>query len=210
MPESFINLTEGSGKKAHTFQRVIGANTVEDEVWPLAELSPAAYLLTTPSAGVSMGTADTHLLAYQCPSNFFTYVRWIRVYQLAAATAAGTTVLELVRIRTITGAGGGSNIDAAKLDATDQQSGFFQGVAGGTTQKGLEYVVMDRVSAQFTQTIAAQSGGMLPQMIAEFRPTPRGPLMRLHPAESGLVVRNVAARAGATVLIEMSYSLANW
>ena len=31
MSEAFINVTEGSGKKAHTNQRTIGANDVQDE-----------------------------------------------------------------------------------------------------------------------------------------------------------------------------------
>ena len=60
MAESFINQTEGSGKKSHTWDRTIGANTIQDEFVLPGEFPYTSYTIF--ANGVSIATANDHCL----------------------------------------------------------------------------------------------------------------------------------------------------
>lgn len=208
MPESFINLTEGSGKKAHTFQRVIGVNTVEDTVAILGEQYLASYNVPTAAAGTSAATAASHLLQIMAGGSLNVYVRAIRIYQLAVATVAAIDAIEIVRLTT---AGtGGTAITPAPRDASDAASG----ATGMTlpTVKGTEGTFVDRATGQWTQTIATQSGGRQAVLVAEFVwDDLRSKSLRI-PAgtTNGIAVKNPTARAAATVIIAAYITEANF
>src|SRR5262245_48425855 len=100
MAESKIALTEGSGKNARTYQRVVGANTVEESYMLLGEHGTATYIASTASAGTSTATANSHLFQLMAGASLHVYVRNIKVYQLAVATTAAIDALEVVRLTT--------------------------------------------------------------------------------------------------------------
>lgn len=130
MAETFVNVTEGSGKKLHANDRTIGANTVLDEYMLPGEYPLATY--TVYAAGVSSATAAAHVLQVMAGASLNLRIRRIRAVELTAT--AGTVRLEIVRLTT---AGtGGTAVTARPLDTADAAAG----AAGMTlpTVKGTE------------------------------------------------------------------------
>lgn len=118
MPESFVQVTEGAGKKLHTFQRTVGVNTVEDEVVVPGEPHLAAYSIVT-SVG-TIGSGD-HLLQIMAGASLPVRIRRITVAQAGASAAGGVLVLSLTRLTT---AGtGGAAITPRPYDSTDPAAG---------------------------------------------------------------------------------------
>lgn len=198
MPESFIQVNEGTGKKLHSIQRTIGANTVDEEQLGIGLPFLASYVVPGPAAGISTATAASHLLQIMAGANLNVYVTLIRLYQLAAATVAAIDAIELVRLTT---AGtGGTAITPAPRDTTDAAAG----AAGMTlpTLKGTEGTFVDRLTAQFTQTIATQAGGKEATLLAEFDLARifGKPLRIAAGITNGIAVKNPTARAGATII----------
>jgi hypothetical protein len=206
--ESFINLTEGSGKKAHTFQRVIGANTIEDEVMLIGEQYLATYNIPTAAAGISVATANSHLLQIMAGASLVVFVRQIRIYQLAAATAAAIDAIEIVRLTT---AGtGGTAITPAPRDSADAASGATAMTL--PTVKGTEGTFIERATAQWTQTIATQSGGKQAVLVSEFDWDDLRQKSVKIPAgtANGIAIKNPTARAAGTVIIQAVITEANF
>ena len=148
MPESVVQVTEGSGKLLHTFQRTIGANSVEDEVVLNGEQYLATYRIAT--AQTSVATASSHLLQIMAGATLNVYIRSIRVYQVAMATAAAITVVALFRLTT---AGTGGTVMAPQpLDTTDAASGSTSMTL--PTVKGTEAAnPLDYAEAYWLQTL---------------------------------------------------------
>lgn len=207
MPEGFVNQTEGSGKKAHTFQRVIGANTIEDQMVLHGEQYLAEYVATP--AAVSTATAASHLCQIMAGASFTVYVRSIEIYQVAAATAAAIDEIDIFRLTT---AGtGGTAVTPLPLDTTDAASGATCMTL--PTVKGTEAAQpIYRVSAQFLQTIATQPGGRQANLIAFFDfDTLRGKALRIPAgAANGIAVKNITARAAGTVFVVVRLTEANF
>jgi hypothetical protein len=198
MAESLIALTPGSGaKNARTFNRTIAANSVEEQAMFLAEQNMPTYEVA--GAAVSTATAASHLLQIMAGASLNVYVRWIGIFQLAAATAAAIDELQLLRLTT---AGTGGTV---VTPAPDDSSDAAAGAAGMTlpTVKGTEGTLISRVTGQFTQTVATQSGGMRAQLLAEWDfEKLRAKALRIPSgAANGIVVKNPTARAGATVIV---------
>lgn len=208
MAEAFVNLTEGSGKKAHGFDRVIGANTVLDMVSLVGEQYLASYEAATASAGTSVATAASHVFQLMAGASLNVYIRKIWVYQLAAATAAAIDALELVRLTT---AGtGGTAVTPAPRDTADAASG----AAGMTlpTVKGTEGTFVSRRTAQWTQTIATQSGGKEAALVAlwDFDQLRSKALRIAAGTANGVAIKNPTARATATVIVLCEFVEANF
>jgi|GEM_PF-3526577 hypothetical protein len=198
MPESLIALTPGSGaKNARTFSRSILSNTVEEQAFFLAEPNMAAYEFD--SAAISAATAASHMLQIMAGGSLNLYIRWIAIWQLGLATAAAIDEIDIFRLTTA-GTGGGGVV-AAPIDTSDAAAG----AAGMTlpTVKGTEGVLVHRFSIQWTQTIAAQSGGRESSLIGfvDFEKL-RGKALRVPlGATNGIAVKNVTARAAATAFV---------
>ena len=96
--ESFVNVTEGSGKKLHTNQRTIGANAVEDEYVLPGEFPLPGYFAV--ANAVAATTANDHLLQVMAGASLKVRIRRISVSQNQLATARGILqcgVSELLR-----------------------------------------------------------------------------------------------------------------
>lgn len=158
MPESLIQVTEGTGKKLHTFQRTIGANNIEDEVVIQGEPYLATYGVS--SGTVSTATVDSHIIQIMAGASLNVYIRRIVIYQTVVATAAALAGLELRRLST---AGtGGTAVTVSPLDTTDSASG----ASGMTlpTVKGTEGTLMWAGRALMIQTLPTGgpgSGGII-------------------------------------------------
>lgn len=120
MAEAFVNVTEGSGKKLHGWDRVIGANTVIDEFTQLGEYPLACYTVT--ADGISAATANDHVLQIMAGASLLLRIRLYWIEQANLGGAAATVGFDVVRL---TSAGtGGTAITPAKIDSADGAAAF--------------------------------------------------------------------------------------
>jgi hypothetical protein len=147
VPESFVNQTEGSGKKSHSFQRTIGANTVEDQVVIQGNPYLAAY--TVSASGVSVATVDSHTIQVMAGASLNVYILRIRAWQVGLATTAGLVAFRGFRLTT---AGtGGSVITPRPLDTTDAAAGATAMTL--PSSKGTESTIFGESECYFLQTL---------------------------------------------------------
>lgn len=208
MPESFVNVTEGVGKKLHTWQRTIGANTVEDEVVIAGEPNLAGYFVGAGS-GLSLATAASHPIQIMAGAALRVYLRRLVMYQVAAATAAG--FYDFLLLRLTTAGTGGVVLTPNAMDPADAAAGAV-GMSLPTV-KGTEGLGLWRGSVYLTQTISASLGGGEPAKLLDldFDKLLRGkPPIIAAGAANGIVLKNSAGIAGATVAIIAYISEANF
>lgn len=192
MAESLVQVTEGSGKKLHTWSRSIGANTVEDEAVYLADQPLASYSINT--AAASLATANDHVLQIMAGASLPVYVRRIQFMQVGLATTAGFSSVQILRLTT---AGtGGTASTVAPLDTTDPAAGC----TGMTlpTVKGTEGTRLWIGSIGVVQTIPAAGANPL-ILDLDFDRLRIKPIRIPAGTANGICVKIITATAAATV-----------
>lgn len=195
MAENFVNVTEGSGKKLHTFNRTIGANDVHDEGVFLAEQYLASYGVSQTTA-ISTATANSHLLQIMAGASLKVRVRRIEIHQQTLATGAALADIAIYRLTT---AGtGGTAFTPAPLDPADAASGATSMTL--PTVKGTEAAQIYRAAAPFTQTITATPAMSNPVWVwdADIKGKP---IVIAAGTSNGIAVKVIPAVAGATVWV---------
>lgn len=204
MAESFVNVTEGAGKKLHTNQRTIGANTVEDEVIVVGEQYLATYVMT--HGPTSVATALSHPSQLMAGASLKLRVRRIRVWQQVAATTAALPIFELLRLST---AGtGGTAVTPNPLEAAD-------GACGATgmtlpTAKGTEGARLAIASPYLIQTIGASTPFYQPVIEWDFDRLRTKAIIVPAGTTNGLALKATTGTAGASVLVEWLFDEANF
>ena len=205
MAETFINVTEGSGKKLHTFDRTIGANSVHDEVVLLGHPYEATYVI--PVITTSVATAASHVLQVMAGASLNVYIHSIQLWQIVSATTAGYVEFDLRRITT---AGtGGTAVTAVPNDTTDAAAG----ASGMTlpTVKGTESgVTLDVMASMFIQTPGVATPAFRPvyEYVADGKLWK--PIRIAAGAANGIAIKNVTAMAGASVAGRVILTEANF
>lgn len=200
MAESFINQTEGAGKKSHTNSRVIGVNTVEDEVVLLGENYLASYIVTHASASVSTATANSHLMTINAGASLKVRIRRIEIYQHALATTAAYMALVLVRTTTAAPTGG-TAVTPAPLDTTDAASGCTAMTL--PTVKATESTIVGGGDLYMVQTAGASSTFITPPLVWDFDRPRSKPLIIQAGTTIGLAVKNLTAIAAGSVSVQV-------
>ena len=202
MAEGYINLTEGSGKKSHTFQRTIGANTVEDSIVIPGEHYLAAYSVV---GAVSVATTNDHFIQLMAGGSLNVRIRRMFVEQEANATTAAAKAFEVLRL---TSAGtGGSAVTPAKYDPAD-------GAAGATamtlpSSKGSESSVLHRFVLPLRQAILAT--GAQVDDIWEWEQHPgMKPIIIAAGTSNGIAIKILSGAAGATMVATIEFTEANF
>jgi hypothetical protein len=193
MGESIVQVTEGSGKKLHTWQRTIGANSVEDEYVLLGENALASYTMTDDAR--STATANSHLWQIMAGASLKVRVRRIEIFQSVMATTAALAELRLYRVTTA-GTGGGAT-GFIPLDPSDAASG----ATGMTlpTVKGTEGNLIAVAKPYMMQTIGASAQLQSPSVVWDFDRPRSKPLIIAAGTTNGIVIKNVTAIAGASL-----------
>lgn len=207
MAESLVAVTQGSGKNLHTFNRTIGTNSVEDEVILNGEQYLATY--TVSSQGTSIATANDHVLQIMAGASLNVYIRRIRVYQLAPATTAALTAMQLIRLTTA-GTGGTARTPQAH-DSTDAASGATAMTL--PTVKGTEAAVdIDRVTFIPVQTVGAGTTGTQNSLLVDWDfDRLRIKSIRIPSGTTnGLAVKILTATAACTVYVQATFVEANF
>ena len=205
MAESIVQVTEGSGKKLHTFQRTIGANNVEDEVVILGEHYLPTY--TASPGAQSTATAASHLLQVMAGASLNVYIRRITISQLGLATTAAIDELQLFRLTT---AGtGGTATTPAPWNTADAASGAT--AMALPTVKGTEAARILSQGVMFIQTVPTGGPSTAP-ILADwiFDGVHEESLRIAAGTANGIAIKNPTARAAATVLIVVKFVEANF
>lgn len=204
MAESFIQLApDSTGKKAHTFDRTIGANTVQDEVILEGEQYLASY---TVSAGASIATLDSHPLQIMAGASLKVRVRRIEIYQSVVATTAALGSLSIFRLTTA-GTGGGA-VTPALLDPADSASGATAMTL--PTAKGTEGTRVWLGIVYWLQTVSASTPLPQPSIVIDFDQPRAKPLIIAAGTSNGIAIKNETAIAGASVRIVAWISESNF
>lgn len=204
MAESIVQVTEGSGKKLHTFNRTIGANSVEDEVIITGEPYLASYIQTT--ANVVGTTAASHLLQIMAGASLNVYIRRIRIYQVVAATTAAFIRFNVFRLSTA-GTGGGA-LTPNPLDTTDSACGATCMTL--PTVKGTETTNMGSSALMVIQTVPLGGPVSAPEFVYDFD-RPHTKALRIPAgAANGVAVKIQDACAGSSFQVEILFSEANF
>jgi hypothetical protein len=205
MAESFIQLNSGSGgPKAHTNNRTIGANSVEDEVMLLGENYLAGYSVFT--GAISTATANSHILQIMAGGSLKVRIRRIVVHQYGLATAA--TLMDLRIVRLTTAGTGGTVLTNQAFDLTDAASGASS--MSLPTVKGTDTVNFSFSRPYMMQTLAASSNLQQPIQTWDFDRPRSKPLIISAGAANGIAVKNVDAVAGATIVVECWFDETNF
>lgn len=198
MSESFVQVTEGSGKKLRTKQRVVGPNTVEEEAVFLAEAPMPTYVASAASVGVN--GAGIHAFQLMAGASLNLYVRRLVVYQQSFAAAAGL-VLGLSRLTT---AGtGGTAISVPGLDTTDPGAGATAMTGVGTP---------GTVGSTLWQAAYPLLGaiGVNAPLVIDFDRS-RGKALRVPAgAANGIVLRTLISGSTNLLTISVEFAEAAW
>lgn len=206
MAESIVQLNTGSGgPKLHTFNRTIGANSVEDEVVLNGNPYLASYTVLT--GNTSVATANAHAAQLMAGASLNVYVTRIEVYQSVVATTAAFARLELFRLTTA-GTGGTASTPAPH-DTSDAASGAtFQTLP---TVKGTEGAGLYIEGSMFVQTVP--TGGPNSASIVFQRDWDRAkikPIRIAAGAANGIALKVIDAVANAQVVIDIEFYEANF
>lgn len=204
MAESIVQINEGTGKKLHTFNRTIGANSVEDEVIIEGEPYLAGYTVSDDTR--STATANSHLWQVMAGASLKVRVRRIEIFQSVMATAAVLIELRLYRLSTA-GTGGGA-LTGVALDPGDAAAGF----AGMSlpTVKGTETGLIGVVKPYMMQTIAASNQLTNPIYVFDFERFRSKPLIINAGTTNGIAIKNVTAVAGGSLGVLMYLDESNF
>ena len=191
MGESLVNVTEGSGKKLHTWARTVGANTVEDEF-----TIPGEYPLAGYSVGgtASLATSADHLFQIMAGTTNKVRIRFFRIEQSASATAAAIIALSVFRLST---AGtGGTALTFRPMDTADA-------AAGATcmtlpTAKGTESVDMGLGTVLVLRQTVAASGAQTDDVWEWAQKPGMPPLIIPAGTANGIAVKVGTGVAGAS------------
>lgn len=199
MAEGFVNVTEGSGKKLHTNEYTVGANSVHDE---LVVLGPHPWPTYSVLIVVSTATATDHLLCLNAGGSLKVRVHRISIEQHANATTGSLGSFAI--LRTISSApSGGTGITPGPFDTGDSAAG----AAGRAlpTIKGVESTILMEPRILMRQTVA--TAGAQENDRFEWRQAPHGkPIVIPAGTANGLVIKNNTAIAGGSVSLTMEFS----
>jgi hypothetical protein len=198
MPESLVQVTSGAGPKLHTWQRTIGANSVEDEF-----VIPGEYPLPSYSVlvhGLTNNTADAHLMQIMSGASTLARIRRISVDQSANATAPALIALQVWRLST---AGtGGTVITPRPYDTADSAASTTAMTL--PTVKGTESVQVLLGNLVLRQSLSATSANVDDAWVWTQHPGTK-PLIIPAGTTNGIAIKATAgfgAAGSANILIE--------
>lgn len=197
MADSTIQVTQGSGTRLRTATRTVSAQTVHEEYMQVGEADLPSYTIVT-AYGISAATANSHLLQIMAGASARVAVRRIMLYQVAAATSAQNSDLQLVRLST---AGtGGTSITPAPVATADSAAAAT--AMSLPSSKGTETTILHRQPVYFLQTLGASLTGPWPLMLdLDFDRMRMKPPIIAAGTANGLALKCIGAVTSATVVV---------
>jgi hypothetical protein len=191
--ESSINVTEGSGKRIHTFDRTISSVLVQDQFMLPGEYPYPTY--TASFASVSTATGNSHIIQLMAGASLNLRIRRVHLEQASNATSANLLSVQLIRLTTA--GSGGSAITPLPMDTSDA-------AAGATAQQLPSSKGTEAAQPLFTSVILMRQAISATQSqiddVWEWQQLPNGkPIVIPAGTANGIAIKNVAAIASGTV-----------
>ena len=194
MAESSVNVTEGSGKRLHTWDRTISSVLVQDQFTVPGEYPLPGYIVN-PTASISVATANDHVLQLMAGSSLRVRIRRIRFEQSGNATTAAALPVSIYRLTT---AGtGGTSVTPRPLDPADAAAGATAMTL--PTAKGTEGVMLLRTIVLMRQGLATAGSTADDVWIWEQHPG-EPPIIIAAGTSNGIAIKSEGAVAGATCI----------
>jgi hypothetical protein len=198
MAESLVQVTEGVGKKLRTWNRTIGANSVEEEFTLPGEYPLASYSVI--AVNISAATINDHTLQIMAGGSLNVRIRRITIEQSANATTAALQVYAVLRLTT---AGtGGTAVTPRPFDTADAASGATAMTL--PTAKGTEGVELMRNAIILRQAISATATQLDDAVIWEQKPGMK-PIIIPAGTANGIAIKNLVATAAATMIVNVEF-----
>lgn len=199
MAESLIVV---GAKNAHTWNRTIGANSIEDEFTLPGEFPYASYVAMTSAANIAIATNNSHIIQVMAGASLPVRIRRIRLWQAAVATTLAFYSFELFRLTT---AGtGGTAITPSKLDNADAASGATAMTL--PTVKGTEGAALDTIVVTL---VAAATANV--NMLWEWTQLPgMKPIIIPAGVANGICLKNTVAAAAGSVRVAIEFAETNF
>lgn len=205
MAESLVQVTEGTGKKLHTWSSTVGANTVEDEFTIPGEYPYASYVVV--AQNISVATSSDHVIALNAGVSLKVRIRKITIEQAANATAAGSIRFTILRTTTAAPTGG-TAVTPSPFDTADSASGASARTL--PTAKGTESTILGTGYLTLRQAVSATSSAADDTPYVWQQLPNQKPLVIPTGTTNGIVIKVGTGVAGATVdatieFVETSY-----
>lgn len=193
MAETFVNVTEGSGKKLHGWDLVAGGNTVVDEF-----VIPGEYpypTFTADAQTVSGATTGDDLLQVMAGASLKLRIRRVTVNVRVAITTAAEFSVDIVKL-TSAGTGGTAVTPRAHDPADSAGATAASGVPNAT--HGTASFVWRSLRLWPVQT--APAAGIGGGLVAEWVQSPFGkPFVIPAGTTNGIAIRVQTGRAGVSL-----------
>lgn len=204
MPDAYVQINEGSGKKLAHWERTIGADTIEEQKMVISEPFLASYSITTATA-VSIATAASHVLQIMAGSSLRVALRRLKVTQLVNGSAATRQQWQLFRLTT---AGtGGTAITPRALDAADGASGCTAMTL--PTVKGTEGNLMWS-EASLVEAATPAANASLPLIDYEWDGDRTKSIVIASGTANGIALKCVSGVTSATVVVYAEVVELSW
>lgn len=200
MPEATVLVPDTGTKKAHFYQRTIGANDVLDEFVLPGEFPYASYFVQ--AVGATFAAAADQIITLNAGASLPVRVRRITIEQAALAGAVNSLPIDIIRITAVTPSGG-TAITPRPHDSADAAAGAVS--QANPTTKGTVGVTLFR---RRIPLVAAQPTGA-PIVIWEESPLTK-PILIPTGATNGIAVAAVAGIATATCDITIEFVETNF
>jgi hypothetical protein len=203
MAEAIVQVTEGVGKKLHTWDRTIGANLIQDEFVLPGEFPYATYSVV--AVNISAATINDHTLQIMAGASLPVRIRRITIEQSANATTAALQVYAVLRLTT---AGtGGTAVTPRPFDTADAASGATAMTL--PTAKGTEGVELMRNAIILRQAISA-TATQLDDMVEWTQKPGQKPIIIPAGTTNGIAIKNLVATAAATMIVNVEFVETNF
>jgi hypothetical protein len=202
MAESNVNVTEGSGKRLHTFNRTIGAVSVEDEFMLPGEFPYATYSVSVNL--VATTTSLSHVMQIMAGASLNVRVRRIRIKQRDGPAAI--TVMDFAVLRLTTAGTGGTAITPRPYDTADAAAGATAQTL--PTAKGTEGVFLWQEGFWFATAAIPATGS---KDFIEWVQLPGSkPIIIPAGTTNGIAIKNTGAVAASSVSVDIEFVETNF
>lgn len=202
MPVSSVQVTEGSGKHLHTWQRSVNSVNREEQYVQAGESGLPTY--NAVAIAVSTATADSHLLQLMAPASAYVRIHRISIEQGGNATSATPMYVYVTRL---TSAGsGGTAITPRAFDTSDTAGAAAQALP---SSKGTEGQTVMATTLLMRQTVATSGAQMDDAWVWQQTPGKK-PLIIPAGTSNGIAIKNTTGVAGGTAIVSIEFTETAW
>lgn len=203
MSTSSVRVTEGSGPYLWTDQRSVASVNREAQYVLLAE--PALPTFTALAASISIATANDHVIELMAGSSNYVRIHRIKIEQ-GGSTSGTAEALTISILRLTTAGTGGTSVTPRPFDTADTATATAMTLPSSKGTEGVELLRNVTLVRKAVLATSAQSDDFY-----EWTAHPRAkPIIIPAGTSNGICVKNTAAYASASLVVEIEFTETAW